>query len=934
MMRWKLVLTMLATLVVAACLLSCQPVGFANEDCGNGIDDDSDGFIDCQDAYCDGVQPDASRGGIFCEYGRERNCSDSFDNDGDGLENCEDDDCACTDGEFPICWDEIDNDRDGAIDCDDTDCWFDLECGPHCECSGFACRNGRDDDWDGQRDCEDPECVEIGLACVEDCASGVDDDGDGLVDCADPECASRTEQRCGDGADDASDCDRLADCADPDCAAFGIERFCADGADDASDCDALADCADPDCAAACAIEICNNGHDEPDPGFLWDCVDPACDGQDGGAAPGMQRCELGTERTCDDGFDNDYDGAIDCADADCANGGLETNCTNGVDDASDCDALSDCADADCEGWPACNLEVCNNGVDDADADSLADCADPACVGLDGAPWPGFQPCQAVETACNDAFDNDHDGVADCADADCAAYGMETACASGADDASDCDLLSDCDDPDCASHPACVVEICDNGIDDWDADALADCADPECAGQDGSAAAGLQVCEPIETTCNDVFDNDRNGAADCADAGCWWFGFETTCANGADDATDCDALSDCADPDCASHPSCVAEICNNGIDDGDADALVDCADLECTGQDGSAAAGAQVCEPFEMTCNDAFDNDRNGAADCADFRCSWFGFETSCADGADDATDCDVFSDCADPDCAAHPSCIAESCSNGVDDGDVDALVDCADPECVGQDGSGAAGMQACEPVETACNDAFDNDRDGAADCADADCASLGRETACTNGIDDASDCDALADCADPDCVADPGCAPEICDNGHDDGDADALADCADPECLGQLGQDAETCEQPESTCDDNGDNDADTFTDCADPDCSAACTRTVMFRLDSAVVGRGHGTDASYPTNMSVTSHVDQVPGCTCLLTDSPSSHDFDYWCLCSSDHAFPADMVSVSFTAPFGPAPSITGFPMTSCYSVDPLTSAHVPGTCSARFP
>ncbi len=58
---------------------------------------------------------------------------------------------------------------------------------------------------------------------------------------------------------------------------------------------------------------------------------------------------------------------------------------------------------------------------------------------------------------------------------------------------------------------------------------------------------------------------------------------------------------------------------------------------------------------------------------------------------------------------------------------------------------------------------------------------LGKETNCTNGIDD--DGDQLTDCGDPDCAQDPACVPkvEICDNGIDD-DEDGKTDCDDPDC--------------------------------------------------------------------------------------------------------------------------------------------------------
>ncbi len=56
------------------------------EDCDNGVDDDADGDIDCDDCEC------------FCDNAACPNnecdqCDDSIDNDGDGVDDCQDPDC-------------------------------------------------------------------------------------------------------------------------------------------------------------------------------------------------------------------------------------------------------------------------------------------------------------------------------------------------------------------------------------------------------------------------------------------------------------------------------------------------------------------------------------------------------------------------------------------------------------------------------------------------------------------------------------------------------------------------------------------------------------------------------------------------------------------------------------------------------------------------
>ena len=81
---------------------------------------------------------------------------------------------------------------------------------------------------------------------------------------------------------------------------------------------------------------------------------------------------------CDDGLDNDGDGAVDAADDECE--APAEICDNGADD--DGDGAADCADADCVAEPACNPEdddtECADGIDN-DGDDLVDCDDDGCA---------------------------------------------------------------------------------------------------------------------------------------------------------------------------------------------------------------------------------------------------------------------------------------------------------------------------------------------------------------------------------------------------------------------------------------------------------------------------------------------------------------------------------------------------------------------------
>ena len=440
-------------------------------DCGNGIDDDSDGLVDCQDlSYMGGdYQPDcfdAPCGPTYagrcladhtCLGGESGLCEDAIDNDHDGLTDCEDPDClgstcfagTCA-GDSKVFHCEAlneptdcsisapDADGDGLYGCQDPDC-ADMPCGTGtCSSAGIAL--------------EDRECVGGELSCYDQS----DNDFDGLTDCQDPDCANMT---CGDGS--TGKCSPLGTpLRDRHCIQANEGGNCETGSDE--DKDGLTDCEDPDCAGKECF------------GDTMLSCSPA------GTPLEAREC-AGDEIGCGDGFGDASDGT-DCKDPEChgmacANGQgvCESMPTVAVEDRH-CIAPYDGSSLD--------QEFCRNGIDD-DGDSLKDCQDPDCF---------YRVCSLNGGVCSGpglALDERH----------------------------------------CISNFP-NGEICDDVTrNDEDADGLINCQDPDCylqpcnAGGGKCTGAGLPVddrhCLSFNEDCSDMFgDTDKDGLAGCADPDCY------------------------------------------------------------------------------------------------------------------------------------------------------------------------------------------------------------------------------------------------------------------------------------------------------------------------------------------------------------------------------------------------------------------------------
>jgi hypothetical protein len=540
------------------------------------------------------------------------------------------------------------------------------------------CTNGVDDDHDGLVDCADPDCASA-LACVppENCTNGIDDDRDGLADCADPDCAA------------APACAPLACPADDvheqnDSQAAG--RLIGPGAHRGIVCAHDADWFALDLAAGCTVQA--------DLRFSH--------------ATGNLHLQLRTPAgaTLAASYSNTDDERVQATVTTAGRYALHIyghqgasapwdllvgvtcdtplpppppppveNCTNGVDD--DGDGRTDCADSDCAGAPAClPPENCTNGVDD-DRDGKTDCADSDCA---DAP-----ACLPPEN-CTNGVDDDRDGKTDCADPDCAGA---SACAAPPPPAT---LSCPADDAfEQNDSPATARDIGAGGTfrgivcphdSDWFAiSANAGCqirADLRFRHATGNLHMQLRTSSGTQLAAAYSSTDDELIQVTAPSSGVFHlhvYGFQ-----GASAPYDLVVAVTCAG-------GTAPEVCNNGIDD-DGDGRVDCSDPDCVG------IGACGATPTEA-CTGGIDEDGDGLTDCAD------------------------------PDCAQHLACRGpvEYCTNGVDD-DGDGLVDCADSDC--------SGALACRQPELNCSNGMDDDGDGLVDCADPDCAgSTGCAQACT-----------------------------------------------------------------------------------------------------------------------------------------------------------------------------------------------------------
>lgn len=331
-------------------------------------------------------------------------CTDGLDNNHDGFIDCNDIGCqkhVCTDAELGDC-------RTKNPNSTDADCESQYNCSIlPATCNGCDCSK---DYNEIQRDeafrtncsaiCLLPECqrqlpgntvcpgtrdLTTGVWTMientpEACSDGIDNDGNGYADCRDNSCKT------------------LSVC----CVVSGDENTadtCSDGID--NDCDGYTDCADYSC----------KGGKSKDSVATQEAID-YCTSLE--FPYGKVITEENTLATCSDGIDNDGNGYIDCADYSCSRSGDEeaiAYCTIVEEDEKSEEACSDKRDNDLNGYIDC---------DDPSCASTAYCQN-------AVPEPRLtlnpgetadQLKQAQILSCTDGIDNNLNGLIDCAEYQC------------------------------------------------------------------------------------------------------------------------------------------------------------------------------------------------------------------------------------------------------------------------------------------------------------------------------------------------------------------------------------------------------------------------------------------------------------------------------------------------------------------------------------
>jgi len=616
------------------------------EICGNGIDDDCNGLADCFDPSC------ASQ--TSCIDHKKETCDNGVDDDGNGLVDCKDPACfgdkACVVPGREICNNDLDDDADGLVDCADPDCARDPTC--VVQPGDEICDNGQDDNGDGLVDCTDPKCKSFPACLQSACSPDVDF---GVIA---PSGASVTRTLSTVGAAAS-----FATCASP----GGVARVGSFHLPTAADVrldftqvtgsahvvalfragvGQTCDQNPVDCLRVGDKASATTTYTALLPGNYW-LVVQSFPGTSGSTTVTLSTGAIGTAEVCDNGIDDDGDGAIDCADLDCVGAATCNLCVADINlgtivvGAAAKNATLDLTKSSNRYHPSCAGVSTGN-------DMVVQFSVKETVGLALDWWqtgdhlyglfrlpPAGQSCDTNQGGCTDMGALRY-GADNWSFFDPGNYLLIfKARAAGTEGTINLSL---------SAFANRGVEICDNGIDD-DGDQLVDCEDTDCSGLPICAA---QMCVPdgdlgdidIGTTTSvhvDLTDATKVFATTCGkgdgrgraykvnllqpmvlDFFCSQTGdqvLQLSPRTGPLDACD-ENVDNCADP------SILPGGCNFGIPDLQPGTYYILVQGFTAGSEGTVdltLRGAQ--QRILEICNNGIDDDGDGAIDCNDRKCA-------------------------------------------------------------------------------------------------------------------------------------------------------------------------------------------------------------------------------------------------------------------------------------------------------------------------
>lgn len=260
-----------------------------DQNCGDGIDNDQDGLIDCADVDCIFSSTLCGEYVPSIPYLEPENtvetCHDHIDNDDDGTFDCGDEDCrniletcCLVETTEATCSDGIDNDGNGFADCDEFSCDLSFQTVDQKKFITACETPTTDDNTDDNTDTPDPNRTPSDETTLTACKDGIDNDQNGYTDCEDFSCAKSRD------ATVVAYCESLP--------------------------------------KENTLDACKNKIDDDNNGYT-DCEDFSCRNHADLAV--RQACQESVGLTiaevnqkCSDTIDNDQDGFIDCADWDCS----------------------------------------------------------------------------------------------------------------------------------------------------------------------------------------------------------------------------------------------------------------------------------------------------------------------------------------------------------------------------------------------------------------------------------------------------------------------------------------------------------------------------------------------------------------------------------------------------------------------------------------